>query len=543
MLETLEFLATFARFPAGLRRFLRERLTPEQAAALVRGRLARREENFLRVVEQGVYAWPRSPYLPLLRQAGCEPGDLRALVQDKGLEGALRDLRAAGVYVAFEEFKGRRPLRRGGVELAMRGRDFDNPLARRELIMQTGGSTGAAQAVGVDLDNLAARAAHRLVTLAAHGLLGAPTAVWQGGLPAPGLRKTLFGAKIGNVPRRWFSPAGRRDSRHWLKYGAATYYQVLCLRLAGVQAPFPAHVPVEQALVIARWAAETARREGRCLVYAGVSRAARLGMAAQAAGLDLGGVTIAGGGEPPTPAKVSRVTSAGARYIPGYGMIDAGQLGAGCAAPADVSDVHLFTDAVALIAHPRRLERYDVTVPAFHLTTLLPTASKLLLNVEMDDYGIVEERACGCDLAGLGYSTHLRQIRSYAKLTGEGVTLIGDEILRIVEETLPARFGGTALDYQLVEEEDRQGFTRLYLVVHPRVALADETAVVDCVLDGLRRSSAMADAARTVWQRAGTLQVRRTEPTWTPRGKLQPLYVARRAAETAAAGRERTDGS
>jgi hypothetical protein len=100
---------------------------------------------------------------------------------------------------------------------------------------------------------------------------------------------------------------------------------------------------------------------------------------------------------------------------------------------------------------------------------------------------------------------------------------------RILEEVLPARFGGNPLDYQLLEEDDAQGQTRLYLLVHPRVALADEQAVVACVLDGLSRSSPMADAARLTWQNAGTIQVRRAEPIWTARGKLLPLHVARRA--------------
>jgi hypothetical protein len=170
-----------------------------------------------------------------------------------------------------------------------------------------------------------------------------------------------------------------------------------------------------------------------------------------------------------------------------------------------------------------------VTVPAFNLTTLLDSAPKIMVNVQIDDHGIVEERTCGCGLEALGYTTHLRQIGSYSKLTGEGVTLIGNELLRVLEEVLPARFGGSLLDYQLVEEEDSQGFTRLILVVSPRVTLGDESQVVAAVLEALGRSSAMADAARIVWQRTGTLQVRRAEPTPGGRGKVMPLRIQRPA--------------
>ncbi len=168
-----------------------------------------------------------------------------------------------------------------------------------------------------------------------------------------------------------------------------------------------------------------------------------------------------------------------------------------------------------------------MTVSAFVITTLLPMSPKVLLNLETDDFGIVEERHCGCELESYGYTTHLREVRSYSKLTGEGVTLIGDDMIHILETVLPARFGGTPFDYQLVEDEDAQGLTRLSVRVSPRVALQDERAVIDCVLDGLRRASPATDAARLHWQNAQTLRVTRGEPVWTGR-KYSPLYMPRR---------------
>jgi len=528
MNETLDYLRTFAAFPRALHRFTqRPRLTVAAAEAIIRARMVQRETNFLRLVEHGVFGWPVSPYLPLFRQAGCEFGDVQRLMQDKGLDGALLDLRAAGVYVEFEEFKGRRPIRRGHVDLPVTGGSFDNPLAKRDLMTTTGGTTGAAHNVAVDLDNIADRAVHRLVVLAAHGVDKAPVASWGGILPAPSLRSMFYGAYVGNLAERWFSPFGLRDSRRWPKYALATYYVIACMRLSGLRVPFPEFVRPDQALVIARWAAETARRRGGCVVRTTVSQGARLGVVAQEAGFDLAGATFVGAGEPPTPAKVAQMTRAGARYVPTYGMSDAGMLGMGCARPLDVTDVHLFKDAFHLTTHPHRVESLDTTVPALQLTSLLPSSSKLLINVCLDDYGSVEERSCGCALEALGYSTHVRQVRSYSKLTGEGVTLIGNEVLRVLDEVLPARFGGTPLDYQLLEEEDERGFTRLYVLVHPRLAIADESAVAAALLDGLARSSPMADAARIIWQNAHTIQVRREEPVWTARGKLLPLRLKR----------------
>jgi hypothetical protein len=158
----------------------------------------------------------------------------------------------------------------------------------------------------------------------------------------------------------------------------------------------------------------------------------------------------------------------------------------------------------------------------------LPTAPKLLLNVESDDYGTIESRACGCALESCGFTEHLRLIRSFRKLTGEGVTLVGGEMLRVLEEVLPASFGGSPLDYQLLEEEDEEGFTRLSLLVSPEVDGADdEGEVVEAVLEALGQGSVSADLARAVWAQAGSLRVRRRKPVWTARGKLMPLHLAR----------------
>jgi hypothetical protein len=166
-------------------------------------------------------------------------------------------------------------------------------------------------------------------------------------------------------------------------------------------------------------------------------------------------------------------------------------------------------------------------VDAFYLTSLRPLASKLLLNVESDDYGIVEQRDCGCPFGELGFHRHLRRIRSFGKLTGEGVTLVGTEMVRILEDVLPARFDGSPQDFQLVEEEDdATGFTRLTLVVHPRLQIARHEEVIEAMLEALAESSISADLARTFWQQADTFRVSRREPMWTDRGKMPSILRA-----------------
>ena len=203
----------------------------------------------------------------------------------------------------------------------------------------------------------------------------------------------------------------------------------------------------------------------------------------------------------------------------------------GCGQPLDPTDVHLLTDICTIIQHPRQVPGTDLMVDAFNFTTLLPTAPKLMLNVESDDYGILEQRSCGCPLEEPGLSLHVRQIHSFRKLTGEGITLVGSDILYILEEVLPGRFGGTLLDYQLQEEEDEHGFTRINLLISPGVEIVDERAVIDTLLEALGRSSVSADYARAVWDQARTIHIKRAEPVLTRRGKLLPLHIATRGEQ------------
>jgi hypothetical protein len=213
----------YARFASGLPSFLRETITLAHAEQIVRRRLERREDSFLRLLERGIFGNPRSPYRPLLRLAGCELGDVRAMLRSRGLEGTLVALRQTGVYVSFEEMKGRAPLVRDGREIPLRPRDFDNPFLSRAYHAESGGSTGAGSRVPTDLDHLAATAPHLMLGYAAHGVHAAPTVLWRGVLPdGSGIANVLRGARWGNVPRRWFSLVPNRDYRPPLRFRLAT---------------------------------------------------------------------------------------------------------------------------------------------------------------------------------------------------------------------------------------------------------------------------------------------------------------------------------
>jgi hypothetical protein len=376
---------------------------------------------------------------------------------------------------------------------------------------------------------MVATAPHQMVVREVHGVLDVPTAVWRGILPdGSAVKHMLRGARCGHLPEKWFSHIWPRDRRD-LFNDLASLSRVIIGRLNGAAIPWPQHVPLDQASVVARWAAQAIRDHGVCLVNTQVSRALRVSLAAQEAGLDLTGATFMIAGEPPTPAKVRGIERCGARTFPTYGMAECSRVAMGCGQPSSCNDLHLLKDAFAVIQHPRQAPGAQTTVPAYNVTALLHSAPKLMLNVEVDDYGVMERRSCGCPLEELGYDVHLRDMRSFRKLTGEGVTLVGSEVVRILEEVLPARFGGSPLDYQLLEEEDRDGFTRLSLLVHPRIDIASEAMLIETVLNSLQEAGPGPDGAQYVWREANSLRVKRVPPIWTDRGKFMPLHIQKRA--------------
>lgn len=525
----------YARFAFGLHKFLRKKITLEEARAIIKHNLANREENFLRVLQRGIYGYAESPYLPLLKWAGCEYGDLEKMVRQDGLTAAVTKLRDEGVYITFEEFKGREAIKRGGKEFPLGPNGFDNPFLSSCYVGESGGSTGAGTRVSHDLEHRAARIPLQMIAQDIHGTLTMPRAIWRGMLPnAVGINNIISSGVIGNTPRKWFTPMLSGDLRPSLKYKMANAYIINVCRLHGVPVPKPERVPLDRADIIVRWMEKILREEGAVQVSGGVSLSLRIAIAAKEMGVDLTGAVLSGGGEPPTEAKVNAITSTGARCLPSYHFSEGGAVGLACNHPIDCNDHHLIIDHLEVVQYPRKVPKTDVTVDAFNFTTLLPSAPKILLNVEIDDYGIIEDRNCGCEWEQMGFTRHVRGIRSFRKLTGEGMTLIGSDMERILDKVLPEKFGGSAQDYQLLEEEDERGFTHRSVIVSPRVLLADESQVVRTVLDELGKGNAFTDLARAFMSQANSLGVKRMDPVWTNRAKLMPLHLTKKSSTASA---------
>jgi hypothetical protein len=181
---------------------------------------------------------------------------------------------------------------------------------------------------------------------------------------------------------------------------------------------------------------------------------------------------------------------------------------------------------MAVIQRPKLLPDGHTRLDALYLTTLLPAAPKIMLNLDTGDYGVLGRRDCGCGLEKLGLDLHLHTIRSYEKLTTGGMHFLGGEFVTLVEQILPQTFGGNPTDYQFVEE-DKGAESQVRILISRRVGPLDEAAVIAKVLDYLGSRSRGDRSMAWHWQQAGTLRVSREEPLATQGDKIPHLRVLR----------------
>jgi hypothetical protein len=105
------------------------------------------------------------------------------------------------------------------------------------------------------------------------------------------------------------------------------------------------------------------------------------------------------------------------------------------------------------------------------------------------------------------------------------MTVLDSDVIRILEEVLPACFGGGPTDYQLVETEEGAGHSRLRLIAHPALGPLDEAALIDAFLGAVGRRGGAEAIMAQVWRDARILRVERRPLHTTDTGKILHLHV------------------
>jgi hypothetical protein len=518
----LDDILPAVRFVSTLPGFLRRPVGSAEARTTVEQRLQRRGAAFLELTRHAVYENESSPYRALLRAAGCERGDLEALVAREGLEATLRVLLTRGVYLTAAEFKGRRPIRRGSVEIAGGLERLRNPNSSLHVRAQTGGSTGPAAVIGLDLGFIRAAAAGYRLVFEARGGSDWHHAVW--GVPGgASMRQCLRIAFTGGRLARWFSQVPTTRSGLHPRYRWSARAMVTSGFLAGVRLPAPRHVPLSDPAPIVDWMASVLRSGGVPHLLTFPSAGVRLAHAARAADVDLTGAHITVSGEPITDARRREMSKCGAQPLAHYGSSETGGvIGSGCLEPTAADDLHLFHDLFAIV-QPGARALAPLATDALLFTALAPQAPFVLLNASLGDRGVLETRRCGCPMEAPGWTQHLSSISSLEKLTAGGMTFHDVDLGRLLDEILPARFGGNATHYQLIETEGPEGQPLLRLLVDPAVGPVDEAAVTEAFFESIATGSGVERVMGLAWRDASLLRVERRPPELTSGGKVQHL--------------------
>ncbi len=519
---SLDDLAMGVRLLRDVPALVRHPVRLEEARRTVSLRLARREADLLALIRCATES-ADAPYARLMRAAGLEYGDAARLVREEGVEGALSVLLRHGVYLTVTEFKGRHPVARGTVSFPLTTDALRNPRLDPHYVGQTSGSRGHRTSVPFSLTFARDRTANNVVFLNARGGLSWQQAHWE----IPGgtaLGRMLWLAAMGAPPVRWFSPVDPAAPDLTARYRWSTRVARWAARAAGVRLRLPEHVPLDDPEPIVRWMQGVLRQGGVPHMWTYTSAGVRLAQAARAAGVDLTGAELAVLGEPITAARLETIRRAGTRALPHYGISEAGPIGFGCLAPASADEVHVFHDLNAVVSAGTD-PGPGLTPGMLLVTSLRETAPFLLLNVSFGDAGVISDRRCGCPLEPVGWKWHLDRIRSQEKLTAGGMTFLDADVIRVLDEVLPARFGGGPTDYQLQEESDAAGRPQLALVVHPRVGPVDEAAIARALLDGIGVSGSAERVMALAWQASGLIHVRRDRPRTTPSGKILHLHA------------------
>lgn len=516
------------RFARALPEFFRERITLHQAEEEIKRALESREERFLELTRSQIYARPNSPYLKLLKIAGCEFADLQAQVHRDGLEKTLERLATQGVYLTSDEFKGKKEVVRGEQSFWVLPKDVEPEDSLPGLVVRSSGTTGPSVRSIISLDWLVARTLATAVFFSAHDLFGYAHALYDAILPgAGGVSQLLCAAKLGKATEAWF--ARKIPVNSWLEsryHLLNTYLIVLAGKQFGPGFPRPEFVDIPDLYRVVRWIEGQHLRGSVCLLTAVASSAVRIAQVAWEMGVGLEGTKFCMGGEPFTAAKEDLIKRVGATATTRYGSAGEGlHVGFGCADPLHRDELHVNQQMIAVLHHPSPLPGNGPPVRPLLYTTLVPMGNRFLLNVAIGDYATIERRDCGCALEKVGFTLHLHHIRSYDKFTSEGMNYFYGDLYELFEKKLPSEFGGGPGDYQLVEEEDENGQTRITLRVHPEAGEIDQEKLGSRLREAMGRGSWGNEFQARIWDGAGTLRIKREAPFASARGKILPLQI------------------
>ena len=502
-----------------LQRHIRSPVDPDPFGT-IRRLMDHREENFLGLV-QGALSDPASPYKALFEAAGCAYADVADSVLRRGLEPTLEALMREGVYVTHDEFRGRAPIIRNGRHIPTTAASWVNRQMRGDVVTSSGGSSG--RSITTNENSTSFRHMEATVLLMVHELDLFHRSIVNVGavLPAFALLANVVANRLKIPCEAWFALGGATRSN--LHYRILTRCMVAQMRAFGARIPWPVPLPPNDFRPVAEYLARRRNEGARTAVVGYVSAISRIAAAVVECGLDVAGCLGIVAAESLTEAKRRVIESAGIEPYSTYGASECGMIGYPCRNLRTGNRVHVMRHAIALTTRAREATWADHAAPSLHVTTLLPFTPRLFVNVDIGDTGVVEPIRCDCLLSELGFDLQVSEIAAAGKLTAQGVTVAADDLVRLLEESLPARFGGHSGDYQLIETEGNAQ-TSLVLRVCPGVCAAPPGEVLDYFLSQAGHLYGGSLSVR-LWTHSGGIRAELAPVILGPTGKFRALRL------------------
>lgn len=504
------------------REFLHEKVSLSECQNLIREGINNREDNFLIFFKKIIYENKKNPYLELLKLSHISFEDIERMVKKKGIEETLYILKNEGVYVTFEEFKEKRTVKRKGKTFYFKKEDFSNPIRARMGEIFSGASRGPARELTIGIEYLMQKLVHEAVVFDLHRIMDAPLALWYPPFPSNVALYPLRLQKLGLLPKVWFSQINPAVNNPSLSIKIFLFKKNIKNIFLKPKYPFPQYVSLKDAYIVAQWASEMINKYSMCSIHTYVSSAVRVCAVAKETGLNIAGTRFFISGEPLTERKRMEIEGTGCKTVNTYYFTEGGLAGCNCDNPLiKTDDIHFFKDSFALIQHIRETQEHKLNL--FLFTSFYQGCPIIMLNMENGDYGVIEKKNCGCLLDQYGFFDHIYNIRSIEKICSEGMTFYTKDIIDIVEEEFPKKFGGSSIDFQIVEEEDKDGLTHLYIYVNPEIKDINERLAKQILFDRLRPNINRSVRIK-FWEEADTFRIIKAYPFETPRGKILPFY-------------------
>jgi hypothetical protein len=472
----------YARMLRAIVQHLRSPLEPDPEG-IIRKEMEERTDNFLAHAAT-VMSMPGHPYAVMFSLAGCSYADLEAAARRDGVEATLQKLLEEGVFLTHDEFRGKKEIVRSGRHIPALASMWNNPASKGGYVQSSSGTSGRP----VTTFQSVAAARHgesmgRLFLREFDFSRGARVSVAPI-LPGFGLLSAISVGRLVGGYDRWFATGGATWKN--LHYRIITRLLVAEAKLLGLHAPYPIYLKQNDF----RPAAEYIKKRLDAGEPAGmngfVSAIARVAEAALSAGLDLTGCSALTGGEALTDAKRQLIESAGIKVYSSYGTTDFGGIGMPCSQMNTGNCSHVMKHAIALISRTEESSWTDTRVNSLYATSLLPIAPRIFINAEIGDTGIIEKATCDCSFSKLGFDLQVRDVAAISKVTAQGVTIETSELVPLLEEKLPARFGGHSGDYQLCETEAGSQ-TEIVLRIRPGVSASAPVDILKYFSDEVKR--------------------------------------------------------